>query len=136
MKLKNCKRCGKLFVYNGIDLCSDCIREDEEDYKKVKDFLYKYPGASIMEVSEATGVEPDKIWDFLKQGKLEISQENTSILLSCERCGKPIRSGRFCDECLKKIRSQFEGISLEESSRSEQGKFHISDRINKDSRKK
>ncbi|MDI6602213.1 MAG: MerR family transcriptional regulator [Thermoanaerobacteraceae bacterium] len=131
MKLKNCKRCGKLFVYNGIDLCPDCIREDEEDFKKVKDFLYQYPKASVFEISEATGVAPEKILNFLKQGKLEISSDNTGITLTCERCGRPINSGRFCEECLKIIRNQFEGLSADEQNKYAEGKFHISDRIKK-----
>lgn len=132
LKLKNCKRCGKLFVFNGVDLCPDCLQEDEEDFRKVKDYLYHYPKSTVFEISEATGVSTEKIWDFFKQGKLELADKNSGISLTCERCGKPIRSGRFCNECLKTIRDRFETLSAEEQQEYENGKFHISDRIKKD----
>lgn len=102
--IRNCKQCGKLFQYTGVSkICPKCAREDEELFKIVKEYLYDHPGANIMEVSEETGVEEDRILRYLRQGKLEISGEGGSLILDCERCGKAIRTGRFCDACAHEI---------------------------------
>jgi ribosomal protein L32 len=69
---------------------------------KVRDYLYENDDANIAQVSEATGVEEKIILEFLREGRLELKEP--SIDLTCERCGKPITSGRMCKECL----TQFE----------------------------
>lgn len=133
MELRNCSRCGKLFVYKGSSLCPECQKLDEEDFSKVKDYLYDNPGASLIEVSEATGVSSDKILRYLKEGKLELSSEQSGIL-KCERCGKPIRAGRFCDVCAaeisKGLKRGLEPPRLDNSNRVKGNeKLHIEDRI-------
>ena len=41
MKLINCMKCGTMFTYNmGAQLCPICKKQDEEDFKKVKAYLY------------------------------------------------------------------------------------------------
>jgi len=72
--------------------------ELDEMYKKVRDYLYDHPNATMVEVSEATGVEEKIILEFLREGRLELKEP--SPVLTCERCGKPITTGRMCKECL------------------------------------
>ena len=85
MDLKNCVECGRTFASkDGEKLCKRCLdKKVEDDFKKVRDYLYDHPGADISDVSEHTGVE-----------------EKNSIL-KCKSCGKPIKSGRLCEECKK-----------------------------------
>lgn len=97
--LRNCSRCGRLFGYVGRPICSYCIEEEEDEFKIVKDFLYDNPGSTVYEVSDATGVEVEKIMRFLKEERLQISSDNPNMLLECERCGKAINTGRFCKDC-------------------------------------
>lgn len=108
MNIRNCKRCGKIYTYDGFSICINCRKEDEHDFQKVKEYLEEYPGANIMEVSEATEVEARKIIEFLREGRLEISDEN-NVLLTCERCGRSIRTGRFCDKCVVEMEKELKG---------------------------
>ena len=106
MKVRNCSRCGKIYAYDGFNICIKCRREEEEEFKKVKEYLRENPGANVVEVSEETGVEAKRIIEFLKQGRLEIKDEH-NILLTCERCGTSIRTGRFCDKCTIEMTREF-----------------------------
>jgi predicted amidophosphoribosyltransferase len=94
--LRNCRRCGKLFVYTGNILCAQCIKEDEETYERVRKYIEEHSRSTTVEVAAALDIPVDKILQYLREGKLELSSENASITLGCERCGKPITTGRFC----------------------------------------
>ncbi len=99
MTIKNCARCGRMFQSEGGGkLCARCLDNDEEDFKVVREYVYDNPGANIPEVAENTGVAEEKILKFLRQGKL-ILKDELSMVLDCERCGKPIKTGRFCEAC-------------------------------------
>lgn len=106
MNIKNCKRCGSIYTYDGFDICLRCRREDENDFKKIKEYLDEYPGANISEVEDETGVSSRKIINFLKEGRLEIG-DDTNIILSCERCGAPLKTGRFCEKCIVQMDREF-----------------------------
>lgn len=99
MKIMNCKQCGRVFQAEGIEkLCSRCRSNDEEDFKVVREYIYDNPDANIKDVAEETGVLEEKILKFLRAGKLILKGEN-AMVLDCERCGKGISTGRYCDEC-------------------------------------
>ena len=51
-------------------------------------------------VSEETGVEEAIILKLLRQDRLEVVDEATSII-KCRSCGKPIKSGKLCENCKK-----------------------------------
>ncbi|RKD23538.1 flagellar operon protein TIGR03826 [Caminicella sporogenes DSM 14501] len=130
MDIRNCKECGKLFQYDGISkLCYSCRKKDEEDFKRVKDYIYDNTGATITEVSEATGVSEDKILRYLREGRLEIVGENPGLVLDCERCGRAIRTGRYCEECAreieKELRSGFERPVKRVKTEKDRDRMHI-----------
>lgn len=103
MTIKNCSRCGRMFQSEGPGkLCARCLDTDEEDFKVVREYVYDNPSCNIPEVAEQTGVSEEKILKFLRQGKL-ILKDELSMVLDCERCGKPIKSGRYCDSCTKEM---------------------------------
>lgn len=106
MDVRNCSRCGSIYVYDGFNVCIKCRREDEEDFKKIKEYLDEYPGANISEVESETGIDSKKIIEFLKQGRLEIA-DDANMLLSCERCGTSIKTGRFCEKCTAEMQREF-----------------------------
>lgn len=56
----------------------------------------------MQEVSQYTGVNPNKINRWLKEERLEVS-EGSPVAINCEKCGVRIRSGRFCVECSKSL---------------------------------
>lgn len=98
--VRNCRKCGRIYNYiGGVPLCPACRQEDENDFKRVKEYLYDNPGASMSQISEELDVSVEKIKRFLKEGRLEIIGDNGNMVLECESCGKSIRTGRFCEEC-------------------------------------
>ncbi len=117
--LRNCRRCGKLFVYSGSPLCVKCTEQDEEIFVKVKEYIEKHPKCTTMEVADALDVPMEKILQFLREGKLELSGENTNMILGCERCGKSINTGRYCKDCAASMENEFKkGFYSVEAQRS------------------
>ena len=84
-----------IYAYDGFNICMKCRRQDEEDFQKGKEYIDENPGATITQVTEETEVDSKKIIEFLRQGRLEIRDED-NLLLNCERCGTSIKTGRFC----------------------------------------
>lgn len=106
--VRNCRKCGKLYNYiGGAPICPRCKELEEEDFKRIKEYLYENPGASLTEVSTELDVSVELIRRFLKEGRLEITNENGNLVLECENCGKSIKSGRFCSECERELASGF-----------------------------
>lgn len=98
--VKNCKRCGRVFNYlGGYQLCPMCKKQDEDDFKRVKDYLYENPGATISHIAGELSISVEKIKRFLREGRLEIAEGDANLFLECEMCGKAIKTGRFCVEC-------------------------------------
>ncbi|MGE5472836.1 MAG: TIGR03826 family flagellar region protein [Ignavibacteriales bacterium] len=111
MEIRNCKRCGKMYAYiSGIPICDQCKQKEEDDFQKVKKYIYENRSSSMKEISEACEVSVEKITRFLREGRLEI-KEDTNIILECENCGGPIKTGRFCAECSKKLERELSRAS-------------------------
>ena len=112
MELKNCEKCGRKFgAMSSETLCTKCSAENiESDFKKVRDYLYDNPGASVREVSEETGVAKRIILKLLKDERIEIIDENNG-LLNCERCGVSIKSGKICDGCKNELAKDLMGAA-------------------------
>ena len=131
MDLRNCSRCGNLFAYTGRNICNKCLNQEEEEYTIVRKYVRDHAGASVIEVSEATGVEEEKILQFIRDGRLK-SQGFTGVL-ACERCGKSINTGRFCVACMqqrdKEIRGALRNVTPEQTQevpkRKTNDKLHI-----------
>jgi flagellar operon protein (TIGR03826 family) len=97
-EVRNCKRCGKVFVYAGIPVCPECLEKEEEQYRKVKRFLDDHPRAGVSETSEETGVPVEVVVEFLRQGLL-VTQAGPAGQLTCMMCKKPITRGKLCPRC-------------------------------------
>ena len=112
MELKNCEKCGRKFgAMSSETLCTKCSAENiETDFKKVRDYLYDNPGASVTEVSDETGVAERIILKLLKDERIEIVDESNG-LLACERCGVSIKSGRVCDDCKNELAKDLMGAA-------------------------
>lgn len=102
--VRNCRKCGKIYNYiGGSPICPVCRQLEEEEFKRVKDYLYDNPGASITQVSTELDISIELIKRFLKEGRLEIVGECANMVLECEICGKSINSGRYCPECEREL---------------------------------
>ncbi len=102
MNVRNCVRCGKIFLPTvGRPYCPDCADTEMALFESVKEYLKKHPGASVIQVSQATGVPVKKIREYVKEGRLFSAGEDWNI--TCDRCGKAINRGRYCSDCAKKL---------------------------------
>lgn len=99
MNVRNCRKCGRLFNYlSGPPICQNCKDSMEETFQKTKEFIRENRNANIQEVSEACEVEINQIKQWIREERLEFS-DDSAIGLDCEKCGAIIRSGRFCEKC-------------------------------------
>lgn len=107
MDIKTCRRCNGLFHHIvGPQLCEKCKRKDEEDFIRVKEYLYENPGASMNTVCDELDVTVRQIKQYLREGRLTVSADSP-IGLECERCDTRILTGRFCDSCRADMSNQF-----------------------------
>ncbi len=110
MNVRNCKTCGRLFNYiSGPRTCPSCREALEAKFQEVKEYIRNHRGAGIAEVAEACEVEPQQIHQWLREDRLEVT-EDSAIQLTCENCGAPIRSGRFCEKCKNDVSQGFKTI--------------------------
>lgn len=92
-KLSNCSRCGALFVQVVRDICPTCHQTIEKEYERCASYLRKREnrGATIYQLSEATGVSVKQITRFIRERRISIAN-NPNMGYPCERCGSLIRS--------------------------------------------
>lgn len=103
-EFKNCRLCGKLFTSMAYEnICYNCRVMEEKEFDSVKEYLYENPGATITEIVNELNISVTKIKRYLKEGRLEILGDEGNFILECERCGKSIKTGRFCNECQREI---------------------------------
>ena len=103
-----CEECGSNHIkYQGVGsyICEDCRHEMFDDYGKVRNYLDAQHGATLHDAAMATGVPQNKIRQLIREERFEIAA-NSAVFMRCEMCGADIRSGRYCDECLKVVFEQ------------------------------
>lgn len=111
-EVRNCRRCGKIYNYiGGAPICPACKQQDEDDFQRVKEYLYQNRGASVNQVSTDLDISVEKIKRYLKEGRLEITNDDGNMILECENCGKAIKSGRFCPECERQLEMGFKSAA-------------------------
>lgn len=103
IKLRNCKRCGKVFPSTGSLICRECLEKEEEQYEQVKMYLAENPGASIEQIHRDTQIPVAVISDFVRKGLLVGTPAKETTELRCIICKRPISSGKICFECQKAL---------------------------------
>lgn len=123
-ELINCGKCGRMFsAENGQKFCSKCRNSDEDDFMIVREFVYDNPDSTVSDVAEETGIDESKILKFLRQGKLQLKGDGVGY--PCERCGKSINTGKFCDACSMELKNEINkafGIGAKDVSKSKSDK--------------
>ena len=110
MNVKACKGCKRLFNYiMGQNYCPACKEKLEEKFQEVKRHIQENTGVGIQEVATACDVETSQIRQWLREDRLELT-EGSPIMLSCDGCGAPIRSGKYCDKCKANVSNGFNDI--------------------------
>lgn len=99
MDVRNCRNCGRMFNYiGGRAICPICKDALEHDYERVRDYIRDNPRANLKEISDVCEVSIPQINEWIRDERLEFAKDS-QIMLSCESCGEPVRTGRYCEKC-------------------------------------
>ena len=123
MDVKICKNCRRLFNYvYGPELCPNCVKllsankpepakeinlaalnpavsEEESKFAQVRDYILANPNATVVQIAEANDIIPAKLFEWIREDRLEFSDASEYAWFTCEKCGAKIRSGRLCNRC-------------------------------------
>lgn len=103
MDVRNCSKCGRLFNYiGGQPICEACKERLEDDFQKVKEYIYENPKACMQDICDANDVTTNQIRQWIREERLQLTPDS-AIQLQCENCGKNILTGRYCQECKNKM---------------------------------
>lgn len=98
VRCSECKGTDLEYIGLGGYRCKECDHVMYDDYGKVREYLDAHKGATAAEVSAATGVPSGKIRQMVREERFEVTADSM-VFLTCDKCGTPIRSGRFCAAC-------------------------------------
>ncbi len=136
MTLTNCVRCGKIFTKEGIKpICPACLEKDDQAVDIVRDFIKENPNCKLDDVVEATEVSRKTIIRLLREKRIELV-EGSAPLLECEKCGKPIFAGQYCNDCLIDIGKTLQGAIPKSDTNNKplnwnsKSKMHITKKFN------
>lgn len=119
MEIRNCKKCGRIFNHVvGACLCPRCKDDMEKKFAEVKEYIYDHPGVGVAEVSEAMEVSVNQIRQWVREERLQFAEGSVTDI-TCESCGKPILSGRFCKQCKETMIHGFEHAYKNEETSTE-----------------
>ena len=109
--VKVCSVCGNMFedVLDKYTLCPVCRTEEEKLLRKVKDYLWDNPGTTEKKLRELFDVSHNQIMEWLREERIEITPES-DIILTCERCGSMIYTGKYCKDCSMRIKQTVNDI--------------------------
>lgn len=109
MDVRNCKSCGRLFNYmSGPPICSNCQRKLEEKFQEVKAYIEANPHCGVHQVAEEMDVSVKQIKQWIREERLTLTSAGADGI-TCEQCGSPICTGRFCDKCKASMANSFAG---------------------------
>lgn len=109
MDVRNCKKCGNLFDYTGNPLCPACEKEMEEKFMEVRRYIYENPGAGMPEVAEENDVPMQQIKKWVREERLSFTKDS-GVSIECEKCGRPILTGRFCPGCKQSMANSLNNL--------------------------
>lgn len=107
MQLRNCVRCGKMFMCISKRICPACQEEMDKLFEQVRVYVKAHPGANVFEISEALKMEESLVEEFVRQGRFDVV--SPSLAVSCLRCGAPITSGKYCLACAAAMDKEIKG---------------------------
>ncbi|MBR1738148.1 MAG: MerR family transcriptional regulator [Firmicutes bacterium] len=116
MGVTNCPRCGKMFYPTGDDskICPDCVKEEEQVFETLKEYLRENPGKNMADITADTGISAKKVNKFLREGRLEVT-EGMEGFLTCMKCGRSITTGKYCADCASKISKKLQTAVTKDS---------------------
>ncbi len=100
---RNCKECGKVFTYTGgSTLCEECRKKDNQEFGRIKDYLWEHPNSSVSTVSAELGISVMKIRRYIKEERVEVTGIDKTKSY-CHNCYTIISLGTYCPACEKEL---------------------------------
>ncbi len=116
MEVRTCKHCKRLFNYlSGPTLCPSCKDKLEDKFILVRDYIREHPHDGINEVAKANEVSTSQIRRWIREERLAFS-DDADIGIDCEKCGKMIKSGRYCQACKDEMMGQMKDLYKSDKS--------------------
>lgn len=110
MNVINCRTCGRLFNVLGSErICPACQKALEDKFQEVKQYLDDNPHATVEQTATDTEVSVKQIKQWVREERLMLSSA-TVAGITCEKCGVPIRTGRFCEKCKANMANELENV--------------------------
>lgn len=99
MDVRSCRNCKRLFNYlGGQPICPECKDALEKKFYEVKEYIRENPHAGVQDVADATEVDKKQLQQWVREERLQFSADS-DVAMQCEKCGKKIYTGRYCDSC-------------------------------------
>jgi ribosomal protein L32 len=89
-------------------ICPSCKQALEEKFQQVKEYLRENPDSSVEKTATENDVTTKQIKQWVREERLILSAATDSGI-TCETCGKPIRSGRLCEACKAALADDLSG---------------------------
>ena len=71
--LKNCRKCGRLFMSVGNTLfCNCCQKEEEKIFRSLREYVFDHPGIDVQELAARFNMNISRILRYVKEGKLTV----------------------------------------------------------------
>lgn len=102
--IKNCPKCGKLYLENSRKMCPDCFAAEEEMERIVMDYVRDNHQANLKEIVEDTGVSEKIVIRMIREGRF--IEHDVPISYPCSSCGAPITHGKVCKKCSSSFMEQ------------------------------
>ena len=137
MKVLQCKLCKKPFQTAGRKFCPSCMSQIDQDFFKVRDYIYEHKHAGAEEISEATEVPISIIAHLIDEGRLKFRDDSPlakGIGKKCRVCGKAVQGDSICTDCKNEIASKMQqsveknkpdtGVAQQDNKKKSKAKMH------------
>lgn len=128
MEIKNCKLCGRIYNYVlGPNLCPACKKKQDDKFHEVKQFIYDNPGVGVGTVAEEMDVSVAQIRQWVREERLQFAEGSVTDI-TCESCGQPINTGRYCARCkehmVKELGNAYHHDAKDEEHKQDRVRMH------------
>ena len=121
MNIIQCKICNKPFQSTGGKMCGSCLRDVDDAFVVIRDYLYDNPGnISVKKLSEKVEIPENIILHLIREGRIVLEAGGgPGAPLLCELCRRPIKEGTMCADCRSKLASTLNSTLPKEPAQSQ-----------------
>ena len=108
-ELRNCRRCNRIFSYFvGQQICPQCQKEENTLFEEVSVYVRDHPGVPLAMVAKEMDTSYEKLLKFVKEGRLQIKDQDGKTIYFCEHCGEEVLNGKLCKSCESALSNDLE----------------------------